>query len=378
MNVAVLACLTPATGNAVTAERIARHLATEHQVTLLDTCLVRSMADLEQTLRRDHVDVAVGVHALLSGALLARLPQPFGLVFGGTDLYQPVHPLQQRQMDCAVESARGVVAFSAENLARAEARWPTVRGKACLIPQGVQPCEPSDYSLRRELGLRHGDVLLLLPASLRGVKDPGFLLDAVEAWHHADRRIHLALVGAALDPDHAEEVLGRVRGRPGLHYLPPIPRPHMQQAMREADLVLNSSTSEGMCGTLLEAMQQGTPVIARRNEGNSTLVRSGETGLLYDTPEEFVALANGLLERPLEARRLAEAAQSQVALGHGIESERDGYLRWVNQLLPGRVPHAVPDGSRHVPDPAARPERARGHRDAGRDWRGDLGAGRRG
>ena len=42
-----------------------------------------------------------------------------------------------------------------------------------------------------------------------------------------------------------------------------------------------------MCNTILEAMVCGTPVIARRNHGNCSLLDHGCTGLLFDTPAEF-------------------------------------------------------------------------------------------
>ena len=44
----------------------------------------------------------------------------------------------------------------------------------------------------------------------------------------------------------------------------------------QARVVLNTSTSEGMCNSLLEAMLVGTPVLARANPGNAALLGHGD------------------------------------------------------------------------------------------------------
>lgn len=133
MNVLVLGCLTPATGNATTAQRIAGHLAAAHDVTLLDSGSIAGPVELDAVVRSHRIDVAVGLHALLGGALLHDAGVPFGIVFGGTDLYEPMHRLLERQMTGAASAAAGGVAFSPANLARAEAAWPAMRGRVACI-----------------------------------------------------------------------------------------------------------------------------------------------------------------------------------------------------------------------------------------------------
>ena len=57
-------------------------------------------------------------------------------------------------------------------------------------------------------------------------------------------------------------------------------------------MVLNTSTSEGMCNSLLEAMLVNTPVLARANPGNAALLGRGDTiGLLFETADELVQRA---------------------------------------------------------------------------------------
>ena len=86
------------------------------------------------------------------------------------------------------------------------------------------------------------------------------------------------------------------RGGAGrLIYLPPVSHGALLAAISEADIVLNSSRTEGQCGAILEAMALGTPVLARRNEGNCHLLGDGEDrGGLFTTAQEcFHSIESG-------------------------------------------------------------------------------------
>jgi len=94
-------------------------------------------------------------------------------------------------------------------------------------------------------------------------------------------------------------------------------------------VVLNTSTSEGMCNSLLEAMLVNTPVLARANPGNAALLGLGDTmGLLFETPAELVQHAEALLADAALGARLAQAAAVHVARHarhHSAEAETEGY-----------------------------------------------------
>ena len=74
-----------------------------------------------------------------------------------------------------------------------------------------------------------------------------------------------------------------------VHFVGTLPHATMAAALAAADVVLNTSESEGESNALLEAQWAGRPVIARRNHGNVALVTDGVDGWLFDTPEELVS-----------------------------------------------------------------------------------------
>jgi glycosyltransferase involved in cell wall biosynthesis len=240
--------------------------------------------------------------------------------------------------------------------------------------------QAGDADIRGRLGLAPGSFLVLLVAGLRPVKAPTYVFDAFVSWRRRDPGLcpSLVVVGPPLDPAVTEEVRRRTGARAddeadqtgahvgtessrslsrmelspagvgtlryggvdGLFYHPAVPRPRLLTYMRQADALLNTSVSEGQCNAILEAMMLGTPVIARRNAGNASLVRPGETGLLFDTPAEAVGALEELAKRGAEAaalrERLTRAAKDYVEKNHSHVVEAEAWLNVLERARSGR------------------------------------------
>jgi len=108
--------------------------------------------------------------------------------------------------------------------------------------------------------------------------------------HRYAQAVEAALAALATAPSTARAV----------RYVGALPRAQLHEAMRMAAMVLNTSESEGQCNSLLEAMLAGTPIVARANLGNTSLLVAPGTvhqryGLLGTTPTELVSQAQRLL-----------------------------------------------------------------------------------
>ena len=102
----------------------------------------------------------------------------------------------------------------------------------------------------------------------------------------------------------------------------------------QARVVLNTSTSEGMCNSLLEAMLVGTPVLARANPGNAALLGHADAiGLLFETEDELVQRAEALLADAALGARLAQAAAAHIARHHSVQAETEGYRAALQRAL---------------------------------------------
>ena len=93
--------------------------------------------------------------------------------------------------------------------------------------------------------------------------------------------------------------------------LPKVPRPHLAELFRQADLVVSPSEHDGTPNTLLEAMACGCLPIAGDIESLREWITPGENGFLFD-PANPVALAKAIIQG-LENADLRERAAKENA-----------------------------------------------------------------
>lgn len=327
MKITLLALFNNATGNTTTALRIQKHLeAAGHSVEQFSVDSSPAGTPIKG-------DMALGIHAYGAGKFLHNSSVPYAIVFGGTDLNECTKdPEKMQMMSEAIGQAGALVAFNDDFMKRAETLWPACKEKLHRIPQAVET-HPSTYSLRAELGLRQGDILFLLPAGLRDVKDPLFLAEEIAKWHREDPSVHLVIAGAKRNARYAAKVEKFTADHDGIWYADALPQPDLFAAMREADAVLNTSRSECSPNTILEAMHLGVPVLTRDIPGNSAIVRHGSTGLLFETPSAFRVQAEALLHNIELGESLVANARKYVAAHHSLASEEKAYQQLVSSLL---------------------------------------------
>jgi glycosyltransferase involved in cell wall biosynthesis len=107
--------------------------------------------------------------------------------------------------------------------------------------------------------------------------------------------------------------------------------------LKDFDVFVLASTSEGFPLALLEAMATGRAVVATRCGGPEELVRDGENGFLVP-PADAASLSERvtfLLRDPARSRALASAARS-TALRFTVESMVDRYAALYHELLSAR------------------------------------------
>jgi len=327
----ILAMTTEATGNQVTALRLPRVAeGLGWRAWCLDVREVSGKGDLEKYLQRERVDGVLGVHAHRAGRLLVGSPVPYCILLGGTDANVFVYDTRKRAvMSDAVKGSRTLISFGGGMLSRMQ-RHLDYAGPAVLMPQSVAPPSTAAPGGAWAGGVPPGAAVFVLPCGLRDVKDPSYLVDAFRAWHAEDARVWLLVIGPILDNDCASRLFSAIGGgggeqgaaHEGVAYHPPVPRDRLLALLCSSAAVLNSSLSEGMSNTLLEAMACGAPVVARACPGNLELVRHRRTGLLYSSPSECVALCKELRSDPRLSSALTDAAGVYVSMHHSQEKER--------------------------------------------------------
>ncbi|HME99622.1 MAG TPA: glycosyltransferase, partial [Terriglobia bacterium] len=116
-------------------------------------------------------------------------------------------------------------------------------------------------------------------------------------------------------------------------------RQDVPDILREVDIVVHPSLTEGLSNVILEAMAAGIPVVATRVGGNPELVEDGRTGFLVpaENSEEIADAICRLLDQPEMAHGFGERARRRVADEFAIDrmlSKTEAlYLRLLEQDL---------------------------------------------
>lgn len=355
------------TGNATTISRLVNLLSPGSPVLDSDTATPSSLLAAVAAYSPRAI---IALHAVRSGSVFTNLSKaslpPIILLLGGTDVNISNHTVTAAAaFSSAVEVASVVIAFSEDLAVRFRSIGATLLPHLTLPPIRVIPqsaditdaaavlsCSSSSSNrnddAREVIGLPSGVPLAIWAGGLRSVKDPLFLLPAWSAAYARGEVPALLMVGPPLDSGVAALVIEAAGvssscpfgGRGGVFLHPPVPRPTLLRWLRSASVLVNTSLSEGMSNTILEAQALGTPVAARRCEGNEGVIADGVTGLLFTTPGEgLLAIAaltlgdNDQADGHLAVRaRIVASALHSVAAHHSPALESAAWSTLLEQL----------------------------------------------
>lgn len=136
-----------------------------------------------------------------------------------------------------------------------------------------------------------------------------------------------------MDDGYFQEVSENIKRARGVLLLSEMPSCDVHAAMKDCLAVINSSQSEGMCSSILEAMDLFVPVVARDIPGNRDLIEDRVTGLLYKTPQEFLNAIEELINDHILKNNLVKNAKQQINKRHLCKEESKMYIEIVNNLL---------------------------------------------
>jgi glycosyltransferase involved in cell wall biosynthesis len=293
-----------------------------HLVDLTRTFHLPDAVRLARLLRELHTDV-LHTHTQLAPNILGR-PAARGAgvavvshlhienYFRPNRLVREIH----RRLDNATARlcARVIVVSEATRRALLRQGYPPELME--VVYNGVELDDGHDGDgLRRELGIGPDVPVVGEIARLAEVKGQRELIEAMARVGNGAR---LVLIGDDLEAGGAyrrELEAEAARLGVGDRVLFAGFRPDARALLRELDLVVLPSWTEGLPIVVLEAMAARKPVVATPVGGTAELVTDGETGVLV-SPRDVDALADavgGLLGDSERRRRLGEAGYCRVA-----------------------------------------------------------------
>ena len=297
------------TGNQITARRHLDSLTRRGHKVCLAVADEENPAALTQAMQEFRPDLVHLLHAYRSGRpwldCRAESAILYVVTLTGTDIHEGISsPEEGAVIREVLQRAAAVISqnkITAGELFKQPTQW---ADRVRYLPPGIvlgdAPCP-----LRRLYGIARDAMLFLHPAGIRPVKANRELLQLFDRVAMERPGCRIAFCGPALDSNYAERFLTEIALRPWALYLGVISPVAMPAALREADVVLNHSLSEGLPNALIEATALGRPILARDIPGNAAVVEAGVNGLLYRADEEFIRHALTLIDDQALLRKLS-------------------------------------------------------------------------
>lgn len=273
-----------------------------------------------------------GFHAYRVGPLALRLARrlavPLVVTLTGTDVNQDLlDPLRAATVRRVLEGATAIVAFDRSILDLTLRVVPRVEARSSVVPQAARLDGDEPFDLAARWALPPDRVLFLVPAGIRSVKAPRRPLAPLDGVVAGRPTLRLLYAGPLIEPEEGQALLRALAERPWARYIGAVPHAQMPSLVRQADVVVNCSVSEGgMANSVLEAMALGRCVLAADIPGNRALVEDGRTGLLFVDDRSLAEGAARLASDPDLRASLGRQARALVEERYPIAREVDGYV----------------------------------------------------
>lgn len=178
--------------------------------------------------------------------------------------------------------------------------------------------------VKRKLGLSKDMSIIATIAKLRPVKDIPTLIKSFKLMYDKNHMVRLLIIGSYGEntnnlKNEIEELIEKLELSLYVKFLGEVE--NIPELLSIVDVYLNTSLSEGMSNTILEAMASGVPVVASRVGDNPELVLDGQTGFLAEmqNPADFAVKTLQILNTPRLKKRMSENSRSIIRKYYPLE-----------------------------------------------------------
>ena len=210
------------------------------------------------------------------------------------------------------------------------------------IPNGIAEVvrnrEVGLAEVRREMGARHGDLVILSMARLAPDKGLEYLIEAATMLPSTGRPIRIVIAGDGPERDRLEQLAARLGVTSRVVFLGF--REDVGDLLAASDLVVLPSLREGLSIALLEAMAAGKPIIAT-SIGSQREVASRADMARLVRPADAVALSQAIVRLAGDEALMASLGANARALYQSRYTETrmlQSYRRLYFDLLGAKCP----------------------------------------
>lgn len=144
----------------------------------------------------------------------------------------------------------------------------------------VNMSKQEKINLRKSLGLKENDFVMIYPAEISDRKNQEWLINTLNNFLKNHDNIHLLLPGKDSLNGKIHNLLKELNLEKQVHLLGF--RTDIPQLLRISDMSISSSKQEGLPVNIMEAMYVGLPIVVTDCRGNRDLIVNGVNGYVVD------------------------------------------------------------------------------------------------
>ena len=261
-------------------------------------------------------DLIIALHAFKAGKYLIEQGLNFYIIIGGTDLNCDFFDSEKKKIILKVlfESNKIIVFNQYQKKCLSNLGF---SNKINIIPQSIGNLEiDKEFNLKKYLNIDSNKRVFLIVGNLRRVKDPFFLLNSFK-YFYEKYNDNFVYIGNNLDSFEVNYNW--------IHHINGLDQNSTYAAIKDCNGLINTSISEGMSITILEAMKLGVPVYARINNSNEFIIQNNINGFLFETIQEFNHIFE--INRNKNIEKIINTALSMVNEIYNLENEKKSYLK---------------------------------------------------
>lgn len=253
----------------------------------------------------------IGIHAYKFGKKIINKNLNFIIIIGGTDINIDVYNASKLNIirKC-LKQAKYIIAFN-KFIYNKLLFFNINISKIKIISQSVPKLIISKFiNLRQRYNINLNKKIYLIVGNIRPIKDVLFLKKIFE-----NNNMCLIIIGKIIDNFNF-----RLDSFKNIYHINGLPKNYIFNCMKQVDGLINSSKSEGMSVTILEAMKLKCPVYVRDNEGNKSIVKNFYNGFIFSNEIQFY------YQTFLNTKKIIENAYNYVCNFHNPKIEKLKYL----------------------------------------------------
>jgi L-malate glycosyltransferase len=289
-------------------------------------------------LRRNRIQMvhSYGIYPNLftvPAAWLARVPVVIASIRDRGDILSPWQRSLQRLVcrlaDCVLVNASTIRETLVEQGYRAD--------NIVVIPNGVMPPKPvaprPEKDVRAELGIPAGAPLVIVFSRLNRMKGVEYFLEAVVQVAQRFPEVRFLIAGDGENRAELQEQAARL-GIAGKVIFTGF-RTDLPDLLKESEISVLPSLSEGLSNSILEAMAAGVPVIASNVGGNPEIVEHEVTGLLVPVRDSgaLAAAMIRLVEEPKLRAKFGAAGRGRIGTTFSMEASLESVEALYERLM---------------------------------------------